>query len=77
MCDCINRVNAILAPHNTVLAVPFWSSSGLLTPLVETCKLDASKRGKPKAMFANYCPFCGEKYTTTVAEQRQEAAVNE
>lgn len=62
MCDCIDRVNAKLAEHNTKIVVPMWTASGRLTPFVETRKLDATKRGKAKPLFATYCPFCGEKY---------------
>jgi hypothetical protein len=63
MCECVARVNAdILAEHNTAILEPFWTLSGKITPFVETTKLDISKRGKPKKIFATYCPFCGEKY---------------
>lgn len=64
MCDCIPKFNKHLAEHNTEITVPFWTRSGILAPFVETRKLDKNKRGKPKAVIASCCPFCGEKYAT-------------
>jgi hypothetical protein len=65
MCDCIERVNTKLAEHNTIINSTFWVSAGPISPFVETRKLDTSKRGKPKAVFATFCPFCGEEYSNT------------
>lgn len=62
MCDCITSVNAQLAPHNTKIVVPMWALSGIYTPFIETAKLDTKQRGKAKALFASFCPFCGERY---------------
>lgn len=70
MCDCITRVNEHLAEFNTTIELPMWTSSGKLTPFVQTVKIDSGKRGKPKLMFASCCPFCGERY----AESAQPAA---
>lgn len=62
MCDCIQKFDKHLAEFNTKINIPFWSSSGFIAPFVETRKLDATKRGKPKSVAASYCPFCGTKY---------------
>lgn len=62
MCDCLENVNIELAEHNTKIVVPMWTASGRLTPFVETTKLDTKQRGKAKALFATFCPFCGERY---------------
>ena len=59
MCECIARVNKHLAEFNSVIELP-WA--GPQRPFVLTMKKDEKKRGKPKMMFASYCPFCGEKY---------------
>lgn len=60
MCDCIKTVNELLAPHNTQVVLPIF---GPKQPFVETMKIDEKKRGKPQAMFASCCPFCGERYS--------------
>lgn len=62
MCDCIEKANLHLAAFNTKIELPMWTSSGRLTPFVQTMKLDEKKRGKPKMIFASCCPFCGESY---------------
>lgn len=58
-CECIETVNAELAPRNTKIVIPMF---GPQRPFVETCKLDDKKRGKPVGLFASFCPFCGVKY---------------
>lgn len=62
-CDCVANVNRKLADHefgaNTMLET---NTFGPPMAMVATCKRDPSKRGKAKAMFATYCPFCGAKY---------------
>lgn len=72
MCDCIDRVNANLAQFNTIITVPMWTSTGMLTPFVETSKLDTGKRGKPRSVFASHCPFCGEKYVSQQERTSEE-----
>ena len=72
MCDCIERVNANLAQFNTIITVPMWTSTGMLTPFVETSKLDSGKRGKPRSVFATHCPFCGEKYVSQQERASEE-----
>lgn len=73
MCDCIESVNVELAKHNTKLVVPMWTASGRLTPFVETTKLDTKQRGKAKALFATYCPFCGEPYQALTSTERGQS----
>lgn len=63
MCDCVKRVNAQLAPKNSMLAMGLGITAdnrmiGRL--LIQTEKLDRNKRGaKSPAVVASYCPFCG------------------
>jgi len=78
MCDCIAKVNALLAEHNTMLLEPIFVSPDMPTRLfVETVQIK-SGRGLKKAcsMFASFCPFCGEKYEakarTPEAHSREE-----
>lgn len=65
MCDCIKTANAFLADRNTRITLPLF---GPQRPFVQTEKLDDKKRGKPSFMFANHCPFCGEKYPASRSE---------
>lgn len=60
---CVETINAELKEkHNTVLTpVIDFSSQERELLLVATSKADSAKRGKPQAMFANFCPFCGTK----------------
>lgn len=69
MCDCIQKINELLKEGNmnSVLDVPVMVSSKTrelraTCVCVSTIKDDPRKRGKPKRVFAIYCPFCGEKY---------------
>lgn len=64
MCSCIEEVNARLAPYNGMLAFGFTaqgnnSMHGKL--LIQTEKLDRSKRASIPVVAATYCPFCGSK----------------
>lgn len=60
MCNCITEINANLCEHNTALTVPLL---GQARAILSTYQVETG-RGKKKAayVFANYCPFCGEKY---------------
>ncbi len=61
-CECIAEVNKKLAERNTQILLPMFVMKGPVVPFVETRKLNEKKRGKPVAMFASFCPFCGLKY---------------
>lgn len=66
MCDCIKRVNAKLAEHNTCLAevsmVNMKTGKCRQSIQVSTMKLSRLKKGKPKVMLPTYCPFCGRPH---------------
>lgn len=66
MCDCKARINEILAPHNTQLAMNLLNDRDIF---VETTKLDEKKRGKRKYMFASFCPFCGDDISPAEVHQ--------
>ena len=65
MCDCITLVNEKLAEYNTQLSLTIALRDGTLKVegvRIETHKINDKQRGKPMAITAAYCPFCGEKY---------------
>ncbi len=65
MCECTDRVNKLLEERtsNTMLNIPMFVVKGVAVRVfVETMKRDEKKRGRPEKLFANFCPFCGEKY---------------
>lgn len=71
-CNCIDEVNAKLAEHNAQILLPmFVGGGGPKRPFIETTKLDEKKRGKPPALFATVCPFCGAKYPERVAPKAE------
>lgn len=60
MCECITSMDKVLQEHNTALTVALI---GPARALVDSYQVKGG-RGQKKALrvFANYCPFCGEKY---------------
>lgn len=62
--DCVQRINALLADKNTVIATAI--SFGAQRELIQivTCKANDKVRGKPALFFASHCPFCGVKLNT-------------
>lgn len=72
MCDCIAKVNKLLADgnSNTILDVPLTIDINKVTMSMNrvrivTKKRDEGKRGRPKSLIATYCPFCGQLYSET------------
>lgn len=65
-CNCITDMDAKLAEYNTVLTKPML---GTPRAILSTYQLETG-RGKKKAayVFANYCPFCGERYMPEAGE---------
>jgi len=66
-CDCITRVDAMLAERNTRIKMPLVFAMGAEpaptpAPMIVTDQIETG-RGKKKAvgMFATFCPFCGIK----------------
>ena len=75
MCDCIEKLNNKLEPHNTAVSVSMdLFGGGPDKAVVATVKADDSKRGRPKALIASYCPFCGTKYDDTPSDVVQPRA---
>ena len=61
---CIADVDAMLAKHNGKLATGFLIHGDLsvgMRLLVQTEKIDPTKRKKVPHVTAAFCPFCGRK----------------
>ena len=70
-CDCMEKANKALAPHNTRIEQVFSvMGSGLRLRWPISTKQVEKGRGKPKAMglFASYCPLCGGSLTPPAGE---------
>lgn len=77
MCECVERVNAMLAESNTVLdeccmisfrEEPSSMKVGAIrnSLVVATTRLDQSKkRTRVRRVIPSFCPFCGEKIKST------------
>lgn len=64
MCECIEKMNVKLAEHNgkVARAVQVTDSLSLVArTVVQTEKVDKSKRKPIPVMMATFCPFCGER----------------
>lgn len=60
MCDCVATMNAVLAEHNAALVVPLVGPARCMVDRYQIQTGRGTK--KPPYVFANHCPFCGEKY---------------
>lgn len=64
MCECRDKLNEKLKEANGRLANAFQITEGnnlRLRYVIQTEKLDKTKRKPVPTVVANYCPFCGEK----------------
>lgn len=64
MCECIEKMNVKLAEHNgrVARAVQITATLDLVTrTVVQTEKVDESKRKRIPTVVATFCPFCGER----------------
>lgn len=67
MCECINKVNADLKQHNTMLVFTLLGNPS--RAVIDTMQVETG-RGKKKAaaVIATFCPFCGERYEADTAK---------
>lgn len=72
MCECLDKVNALLAEQNAELLTTMGFGGAPRRAVIETVKVESKKRGKSPRMLASFCPFCGEKYAA--AQQDRKAA---
>lgn len=57
---CFIEANKVLEKDNTEVDFAFIISSNKYLPMLRTIRTDTTKK-KPKIVFINYCPFCGDK----------------
>lgn len=66
MCNCIETVNAKLAPEHRLDATLAIMPGQVAKPLIGLRRCDRgsleTRRNKPSFMVPTFCPFCGEKY---------------
>ena len=62
-CDCIETVNKGLREKNATLLFTLFGKPNRV--VIETAKIESKVRGKPPAMIASFCPFCGESYAAS------------
>lgn len=67
-CRCIDKMDKLLAAHNTELDTNFVLTVGERSKVkfhqlvrIATKKIDKGIRGKLKSVVPTYCPFCGVK----------------
>jgi hypothetical protein len=76
MCDCIERLNAILSGHNTRICEALeinrsGGGSACLKPVIQTEKINKKGREKLGYPLVVFCPFCGLKYGQEKTEDNQ------
>ena len=60
MCNCMNEIDAQLAPTNTrIEKVITFRPSGLRLRIA-TEVIEKKRGARPVTLFASFCPFCGE-----------------
>lgn len=59
--NCVEKINALLAEHNTRLMGIISFGPGPERIALATVKADDKVRKKPALFFATYCPMCGVK----------------
>ncbi len=75
-CTCADELDEKLKPHNTVLERAWVMNDDQPDNprlMIRTSQIETG-RGKPKAkaMFINFCPFCGVKYEAPAREGSEQ-----
>ena len=62
MCDCVDKINDKMTGTNQRIK-RYWTLGDEVGEAIgiEVEKVNKSLRTKVSALFATYCPFCGEK----------------
>jgi hypothetical protein len=74
-CNCIGKLNKLLEPYNTYVPREQLMSCSTgdfrMVLMIPTAKLDSSKKRTPvKKVIANYCPLCGQKFSTKMTKEK-------
>jgi hypothetical protein len=64
MCECVTRIDQLLKPHNTKLALTItFGAKCEAYPTIQTEQVEKGRgKAKAQAMLPTFCPFCGDKY---------------
>jgi hypothetical protein len=78
MCNCIEGINAKLAPDHSLNCTMAFRKGEIERPIMglirrDTWKLE-NRRGKTSFFVGNYCPFCGAAYAEPASAETSEAA---
>lgn len=66
MCNCIRRINGLMAERNGRLVLGFVHQDTRLRAMPVVWVEKINPRGKrPASLAPSFCPFCGEKYPNT------------
>ncbi len=72
MCDCIQTINAELAPDHYVNATMAFRATEAARPIIDLIRKDTwkreTRRGKTSFIVASFCPFCGVKISNSGLE---------
>lgn len=75
-CNCIDQVNKQLEKYNTYvpreLTFNFKTGKSALRLAIPTAKIDSSKSGRAKVVFAAYCPVCGKSLEPKAARTKRK-----
>lgn len=72
MCDCIETIDAKLAPDHHLNCTMAFRAGELPLPIINLIRRDTwkpeTRRGRVSFIVASFCPFCGERYEAAKAE---------
>lgn len=75
-CDCVTMVNEKMAEagqnQRIVASLGIITRDFVARAVVETEKVDSSRRNRPPRLVATYCPFCGVEYPRVTPKRGTE-----
>lgn len=71
-CNCADDVDEKLKPHNTAMERAWVMNDAQPNNprlMIKTYQIETGRgKAKAKAMFINFCPFCGTRYDAAPAD---------